>query len=202
MIKKSSHVSRLLSAQSRNSVLFKHDATIIVPLILSTLIFKTTTAYYIRTMISRFSDATLADHMKVELIAPQYVKYHNSAELYCNHTVSDNLLHKIEFMKNNKRIFQYIKERNPPYIRTPRLDGAELEVSEIKRSPGKNHSFSIFCYLKLVNCVVCAVCDFSIYLFYFCKIFFLKFINLLYFLFFLFCFCFSICCCLNKKDKK
>ncbi|KAL6259696.1 uncharacterized protein LOC105430672 [Pogonomyrmex barbatus] len=76
-----------------------------------------------------FSYATLAEHMKVQLIAPQYVTQGSTAILFCNHTVTDNLLHKIEFMKGERRIFQYIKERIPPYIPTPYVDGSRLEYS-------------------------------------------------------------------------
>ncbi|XP_077262312.1 uncharacterized protein LOC143897487 isoform X1 [Temnothorax americanus] len=76
-----------------------------------------------------FSYATLADHMNVQLIAPQYVTLGSTATMLCNHTVADDLLHKIEFMKGEKRIFQYIKERIPPYI-TQHIDGAQLEYSK------------------------------------------------------------------------
>lgn len=69
--------------------------------------------------------------MTVELIAPQYVRYEDTATLVCNHSVSDDLLHKIEFMKDEKRIFQYVKERNPPYIKKD-VDGAKLEVSVVQ----------------------------------------------------------------------
>lgn len=69
--------------------------------------------------------------MKVQLIAPQYITYGETATLFCNHTVSDDLLHKIEFMKGEKRIFQYIKERNPPYIEPQHIDGIKrLEYSK------------------------------------------------------------------------
>lgn len=68
--------------------------------------------------------------MNVQLIAPQYVTHGSTATLLCNHTVADDLLHKIEFMKGEKRIFQYIKERNPPYIPTQHIDGAILEFSK------------------------------------------------------------------------
>lgn len=72
--------------------------------------------------------------MNVQLIAPQYVTLGSTATLLCNHTVADNLLHKIEFMKGEKRIFQYIKERKPPYIvASSHIDGAKLEVSEIEQ---------------------------------------------------------------------
>ncbi|KYQ56268.1 hypothetical protein ALC60_04882, partial [Trachymyrmex zeteki] len=85
----------------------------------------------IRTVISRFPDATLAGHMNVQLIAPQYVTHGSTATLLCNHTVADDLLHKIEFMKDEKRIFQYIKERNPPYIpdKPVHIDGARMEFA-------------------------------------------------------------------------
>ncbi|KAL6437373.1 hypothetical protein ACFW04_005104 [Cataglyphis niger] len=76
-----------------------------------------------------FPYTTLADHMKVQLIAPKYITYGETATLVCNHTVPDDLLHKIEFMKDEKRIFQYIKERIPPYITVPHIDGARLEHS-------------------------------------------------------------------------
>ncbi|RLU24012.1 hypothetical protein DMN91_004221 [Ooceraea biroi] len=77
-----------------------------------------------------FSYATLAQmHMSVQLIAPQYVTLGSTAILFCNHTVSDDLLHKIEFMKGEKRIFQYIKERKPPYIESG-VDGAKLQYSK------------------------------------------------------------------------
>ncbi|XP_025157876.1 uncharacterized protein LOC105184987 isoform X2 [Harpegnathos saltator] len=68
--------------------------------------------------------------MNVQLIAPQYVTYGDTATLVCNHTVSEELLHKIEFMKGEKRIFNYIKERNPPYIAGNRIEGARLEYSK------------------------------------------------------------------------
>lgn len=68
--------------------------------------------------------------MKVQLIAPQYITHGGTATLFCNHTVPDDLLHKIEFMKGEKRIFEYIKERNPPYIETQNLEGAKLEYSK------------------------------------------------------------------------
>ncbi|XP_011880498.1 PREDICTED: uncharacterized protein LOC105568994 isoform X2 [Vollenhovia emeryi] len=75
-------------------------------------------------------DGSLADHMNVQLIAPQYVTLGSTATLVCNHTVADNLLHKIEFVKDEKRIFQYVKERNPPYISPSYTEGAKLEYSK------------------------------------------------------------------------
>jgi hypothetical protein len=74
--------------------------------------------------------------MSVQLIAPQYVTLGSTAMLLCKHTVSDDLLHKIEFMKGEKRIFQYIKERVPPYIAS-HVDGAKLQVSEMEHLRGR-----------------------------------------------------------------
>ncbi|XP_036147586.1 uncharacterized protein LOC105829256 isoform X2 [Monomorium pharaonis] len=67
--------------------------------------------------------------MNVQLIAPHYVELGDTATLFCSHTVADKLLHKIEFLKGEKRIFQYIKERSPPYI-SQHIDGARLEYSK------------------------------------------------------------------------
>ncbi|KAK2586593.1 hypothetical protein KPH14_011467 [Odynerus spinipes] len=78
-------------------------------------------------IVQLFSHATCSVH--VQLIAPRYVKFRSTATLYCNHSVPDNELYKIEFIKDDEKIFQYIKERNPPFV-TPRFGGAEMEYSK------------------------------------------------------------------------
>ncbi|XP_076627181.1 uncharacterized protein LOC143344726 [Colletes latitarsis] len=65
----------------------------------------------------------------VQLIAPHYVTYGSSATLHCNHSVSDAYLHKVEFMKDDKKILQYIKDRKPPFVEW-RVDGANMEYLE------------------------------------------------------------------------
>ncbi|KAL2728858.1 junctional adhesion molecule 2A-like, partial [Vespula squamosa] len=72
-------------------------------------------------------DAICAVH--VQLIAPRYVKSGSTATLYCNHSVPEDELYKIEFIKDDEKIFQYIKERNPPFV-TPGINGVFMEYSE------------------------------------------------------------------------
>ncbi|KAL2744828.1 junctional adhesion molecule 2A-like [Vespula maculifrons] len=72
-------------------------------------------------------DAICAVH--VQLIAPRYVKSGSTATLYCNHSVPEDELYKIEFIKDDEKIFQYIKERNPPFV-IPGINGVFMEYSE------------------------------------------------------------------------
>ncbi|XP_076181624.1 uncharacterized protein LOC143153882 [Ptiloglossa arizonensis] len=74
-----------------------------------------------------FSYATSTVH--VQLIAPHYVTFGSSATLHCNHSVPDAYLHKVEFMKDDKKILQYIKDRKPPFVEW-RVDGANMEYLE------------------------------------------------------------------------
>lgn len=66
--------------------------------------------------------------VQVRLIAPRYVTYNGTATMHCNHSVPDEFLHKVEFMKDDKRILQYIKDRKPPFHRGE-VEGASMEVS-------------------------------------------------------------------------
>ncbi|XP_043510152.1 uncharacterized protein LOC122528757 [Frieseomelitta varia] len=74
-----------------------------------------------------FSYATSTVH--VRLIAPNFVTYNSTATLHCNHSVSDAELHKVEFMKDDKKILQYIKDRKPPFLES-KVDGANMEYFE------------------------------------------------------------------------
>ncbi|XP_029042339.1 uncharacterized protein LOC114875796 [Osmia bicornis bicornis] len=71
-----------------------------------------------------FSYATSTVH--VQLIAPRYVTYGSTAVLHCNHSVPDASLHKVEFMKDDKTILRYIKDRKPPFLKWG-VDGANME---------------------------------------------------------------------------
>lgn len=75
-------------------------------------------------------DAICAVH--VQLIAPRYVKSGSTATLYCNHSVPEDELYKIEFIKDDEKIFQYIKERNPPFV-IPGINGVFMEVKDKKK---------------------------------------------------------------------
>ncbi|KAK1128294.1 hypothetical protein K0M31_002764 [Melipona bicolor] len=79
---------------------------------------------------SSVSDATSTVH--VRLIAPNFVTYNSTATLHCNHSVSDAELHKVEFMKDDKKILQYIKDRKPPFVEL-KVDGANMEILEPRR---------------------------------------------------------------------
>ncbi|KZC10122.1 hypothetical protein WN55_01105, partial [Dufourea novaeangliae] len=65
----------------------------------------------------------------VQLIAPYYATYGSTVVLHCNHSVPDAFLHKVEFMKDDKKILQYIKDRKPPFVEW-RVDGANMEYLE------------------------------------------------------------------------
>ncbi|XP_015188410.1 PREDICTED: uncharacterized protein LOC107072746 [Polistes dominula] len=78
-------------------------------------------------IVQLFSHATCV--VQVQLIAPRYVNRSSTVTLYCNHSVPDDELYKIEFMKNEEKIFQYIKERSPPFVITP-PHGTDMEYSE------------------------------------------------------------------------
>lgn len=64
---------------------------------------------------------------EVRLIAPNYVKYNSTAELTCDHTVALDDLHKVEFLKDNKKILEYIRDRTDPFRKSPPA-GLEFEV--------------------------------------------------------------------------
>lgn len=72
------------------------------------------------------TDATHAEHV-VQLVAPSYVKYNDSATLICKHNVASDDLHKIEFLKDDKKILQYVSGRKDPLQKTP-LPGLDFEV--------------------------------------------------------------------------
>ncbi|XP_048505764.1 uncharacterized protein LOC105691989 [Athalia rosae] len=71
---------------------------------------------------------TAAAVVRVHLDAPRYIEYRSTATLTCNHSVSESDLHKIEFIRNGNKIFQYIKDRNPPIIEHT-VPGAELQLT-------------------------------------------------------------------------
>ncbi|XP_008557070.1 uncharacterized protein LOC103577947 [Microplitis demolitor] len=64
---------------------------------------------------------------EVRLIAPNYVKYNSTATLTCNHTVTPDDLHKVEFLKDNKKILEYIRDRKDHPFRESPPPGLEFE---------------------------------------------------------------------------
>ncbi|KAK0167213.1 hypothetical protein PV327_004642 [Microctonus hyperodae] len=76
---------------------------------------------------------------EVRLVAPNYVKYNNTATLTCNHTVAPDDLHKIEFKKDGRKILEYIRDRKDPFRRSPTagidfehtLDGKTIKLNAV-----------------------------------------------------------------------
>ena len=64
----------------------------------------------------------------VELKAPRYVMLGGSALLQCQYNVLLEQLHRVEWVRNRKKIFQFVKGRTPPF-RNFSIPGAELDVS-------------------------------------------------------------------------
>lgn len=66
----------------------------------------------------------------VELRMPRYVRLGDPATLKCDYNVPPDLLHKVEWLRQGKKIFQYIKGRTPPF-RHYQFLGGTLDVSTI-----------------------------------------------------------------------
>lgn len=64
----------------------------------------------------------------VELSLPRYVMVGGSALLQCEYNVPLDQLHRVEWLRNGKKIFQFVKGRTPPF-RNYSIPGAELDVS-------------------------------------------------------------------------
>ncbi|XP_075225627.1 uncharacterized protein LOC142326797 [Lycorma delicatula] len=62
----------------------------------------------------------------VELRAPRYVSLGNSAMLKCDYSVPHELLHKVEWLRHGRKIFQYVKGRRPPF-RNYTIPGAYID---------------------------------------------------------------------------
>jgi hypothetical protein len=52
----------------------------------------------------------------------------DSALLQCDYSVSIEHLHRVDWLRNGKKIFQFVQGRNPPF-RNFSIPGAELDVS-------------------------------------------------------------------------
>ncbi|RZF40427.1 hypothetical protein LSTR_LSTR011197 [Laodelphax striatellus] len=62
----------------------------------------------------------------VELRAPRYVSLGSSAILKCDYSVSHEMVHKVEWLRHGKKIFQYVKGRRPPF-RNYTIPGAHMD---------------------------------------------------------------------------
>lgn len=70
----------------------------------------------------------------VELSAPKYVSFGNSALLKCDYDVKEDDLHKVEWFHNQRKIWQYVKGRVPPF-RNHSISGSVIDVSIVVQLP-------------------------------------------------------------------
>jgi hypothetical protein len=64
----------------------------------------------------------------VELKVPRYVMLGGSALLQCEYNVLLDEVHRVEWVRNRNKIFQFVNGRTPPF-RNFSIPGAELDVS-------------------------------------------------------------------------
>ncbi|XP_014252006.1 uncharacterized protein LOC106668094 [Cimex lectularius] len=65
----------------------------------------------------------------VVLTAPHYVGIGSSAVLICDHSVEREVLYKVQWLRNSKKFFQFIRDRKPPF-KNFTLKGATVSWSE------------------------------------------------------------------------
>lgn len=70
--------------------------------------------------------------LEVHLKAPRYVLLNRNATLKCEYNVPFNHIHKVEWLKGDKKIFQYVKGRNPPFYNHT-ITGGKISVSMERR---------------------------------------------------------------------
>lgn len=53
-----------------------------------------------------------------------------TASLHCEYDVNENQVYKVEWLRGESKIYQYIKGRNPPFNNFS-IAGAEIDVSTV-----------------------------------------------------------------------
>lgn len=76
-----------------------------------------------------FFFADCKELFELSAIVPRYAKLGETVVLKCNHTVKDDQLYKVQWMKSGDKLFQYIRGRVPPYINHT-IPGAKIDVSD------------------------------------------------------------------------
>lgn len=80
------------------------------------------------TVLFCFVSGVFAAMDDLDLVMPKYAIRGGNVTLMCRHSVPLEQLYKVEWKKGDKKIFQYIKGRDPPFRYFP-MEGAELNVS-------------------------------------------------------------------------
>ncbi|XP_063822436.1 uncharacterized protein LOC135072458 [Ostrinia nubilalis] len=69
-----------------------------------------------------------ATDVEVKLVAPSWVARGGSATLRCLHQVPPQLLYKVEFLRSEAKLLQYVRERVPPFTNYT-FAGGKLNMS-------------------------------------------------------------------------
>ncbi|KAF6205205.1 hypothetical protein GE061_019372 [Apolygus lucorum] len=67
-------------------------------------------------------------NFQVSLKAPRYADVGGQVVLECEYDIPGEQLHKVEWLKGGRKLFQYVKGRTPPF-RNYTTPGAVLDVS-------------------------------------------------------------------------
>lgn len=65
----------------------------------------------------------------VSLRAPRYVMVNGTASLHCEYDVNENQVYKVEWLRGESKIYQFIKGRNPPFNNFS-IVGAEIDWND------------------------------------------------------------------------
>ncbi|XP_049291832.1 uncharacterized protein LOC125768351 [Anopheles funestus] len=71
--------------------------------------------------------------VNVQLVVKKYVERGSAVALYCENDVLPDILYKVTFLKEESKIFEYIKGRSPPY-RNYSIPGAEIDWKKVTPS--------------------------------------------------------------------
>ncbi|XP_053678395.1 uncharacterized protein LOC128728774 [Anopheles nili] len=71
--------------------------------------------------------------VNVQLVVKKYVERGSAVALYCENDVLPDILYKVTFLKEDSKIFEYIKGRSPPY-RNFSIAGAEIDWKKVTPS--------------------------------------------------------------------
>uniref|UniRef100_A0A182Q9I8 Ig-like domain-containing protein n=1 Tax=Anopheles farauti TaxID=69004 RepID=A0A182Q9I8_9DIPT len=84
---------------------------------------------YVQVRLSVYGQSTV----NVQLVVKKYVERGSPVALYCENDVLPDILYKVTFLKEDSKIFEYIKGRSPPY-RNYSIPGAEIDWKKVTPS--------------------------------------------------------------------
>jgi hypothetical protein len=96
------------------------------------------------TLVCVFAEASVQFH--VSLRVPRFVEMGGSALLFCEHGVAREQLHKVEFLRDGRKIFQFVRGRLTPY-RNFTTPGAQLDWRHTNEKQVRNSHFGVALHL-------------------------------------------------------